>query len=154
VLCRGEADKAEIAFQYLGPTREQATLRSGTVRTQIGLKLRAHDACNLAYVMWRIEPEPRIVVSVKRNPGEHTSAECENRGYENLKASREAAAPAVRIGMTHVMRAQLSGNSLVVTADGKMVWNGELPEWTAGLHGPAGFRTDNGRFAIRFAAAP
>ena len=34
-------------------------------------KLRAEDACNLVYVMWRIEPQSRLVVSVKRNPGQH-----------------------------------------------------------------------------------
>jgi hypothetical protein len=34
----------------------------------------AQDACSLVYAMWRIEPESRLVVSVKSNPGEHTSA--------------------------------------------------------------------------------
>src|SRR6266478_3127013 len=88
---------AELRFTYLGPTQEVSKLGSGTVRQQIGLKLRAQDACNLVYVMWRIHPEARIVVSVKRNPGKHASRECGNAGYRNLKprAGVQPAPPAV-----------------------------------------------------------
>ena len=154
VLCRGTDHTAEIEFRYRGPTSDVSALGSGAVRTQIGLKLKAQDACNLIYVMWRIAPASSIVVSTKRNPGQRTSAECENSGYQNVKAEREMAVPRVLEGTTHTMRAKLSGNSLLVIADGAAVWEGGLPVWTSQLHGPAGFRTDNGRFDIRFLAAP
>jgi hypothetical protein len=57
--------------------------------------LRAEDACNLVYLMWRIEPESRLVVSVKRNPGQHASAECGNRGYQNVKPRYSAPIPSL-----------------------------------------------------------
>ena len=65
---------AEVRFTYLGSTGNEAPLASGEMRRQFGLKLRAQDACNLVYAMWRIEPESKLVVSVKSNPGQHTSA--------------------------------------------------------------------------------
>ena len=65
---------AEARFKYLGPTSQEARLGSGESRRQFGLRLRAQDPCNLVYAMWRIEPEPMLVVSVKRNPGMHSSA--------------------------------------------------------------------------------
>ena len=60
----------EGRFTYLGPTENEARLGSGELRRQFGLKLRAQDACNLVYAMWRIEPESKLVVSVKNNPGQ------------------------------------------------------------------------------------
>lgn len=82
------APAIEARFQYLGSTGNEARLGSGELRRQFGLKLRAHDACNLVYAMWRIEPESKLVVSVKRNPGQHSSAECGNRGYQNVKPQK------------------------------------------------------------------
>ena len=73
---QSSAQAAEIRFTYLGATSSEARLGSGESRRQVGLKLRAEDACNLVYVMWRIEPQSRLVVSVKRNPGQHASAQC------------------------------------------------------------------------------
>src|SRR5665213_244364 len=75
---------AELFFRYIGPTAVLVPLDSGVVRTEIGLKLRAQDACNLVYVMWRVLPVSEIVVSIKSNPGEQTSAQCQNRGYHNV----------------------------------------------------------------------
>ncbi len=69
------APAAELRLTYLGPTSKDSALGSGVMRRQFGLKLRAQDACNLVYVMWRIEPESKLVVSVKQNAGQHTSAE-------------------------------------------------------------------------------
>ena len=74
----------EADFTYLGSTGNEARLASGELRRQFGLKLRAQDACNLVYAMWRIEPESKLVVSVKNNPGLHSSAQCGNRGYRNI----------------------------------------------------------------------
>lgn len=56
----------EADFAYLGPTGHEAPLGSGVLRRQFGLKLRAQDACNLVYAMWRIEPAAKLVVSGKK----------------------------------------------------------------------------------------
>jgi hypothetical protein len=45
---------AELRFQYLGPSADSKPLASGTLRRQIGLKLKAEDGCNLIYAMWHI----------------------------------------------------------------------------------------------------
>jgi hypothetical protein len=76
---------AEIHFRYLGPGRDSRPLASGELRRQIGLKLQAEDSCNLIYAMWRIEPEARVAVSIKRNAGLHTNAQCGVHGYVNFK---------------------------------------------------------------------
>jgi hypothetical protein len=51
---------AQLRFTYLGSTPNEAPLASGEMRRQLGLKLRAQDACNLVYAMWRIEPESKL----------------------------------------------------------------------------------------------
>jgi hypothetical protein len=94
------SQSAELRFTYLGGTSEQLALGSGAVRRQVGLKLHALDACNLVYAMWRIEPEQKLVVSVKRNPNAHASAECGNRGYENIKPQRHSALPHLQPGQS------------------------------------------------------
>jgi hypothetical protein len=45
------AEAAEIRFIYLGASSGEARLSSGESRHQVGLKLRAADACNLVYIM-------------------------------------------------------------------------------------------------------
>jgi hypothetical protein len=147
------AAMAEIQFTYLGPTAADVPLASGAERRQIGLKLRAANPCNLVYVMWRIDPTPGIVVSVKLNPAQQTSAECDNGGYTNVRPRRKVPAPPISLGSHHTLRADL-GNELTVTADGKTVWQGPLPDVISQLNGNAGIRTDNGRFEFEFAAAP
>lgn len=92
------AQSAEVRFTYLGPTAKEARLGSGEMRGQFGLKLHAQDACNLVYAIWRIEPESKIVVSIKRNPAAHTSAECGNRGYQNIKPRKASAVPQLTPG--------------------------------------------------------
>jgi hypothetical protein len=86
----------EAHFTLLGSTGNEAMLGSGELRRQFGLKLRAQDVCNLVYAMWRIEPESKLVVSVKSNPGQHTSAECANRGYRNIKPRHSTPVPVLR----------------------------------------------------------
>jgi hypothetical protein len=138
----------EVNFTYGGPTQNVKALGSGTVRSQFGLKLHAGDACNLVYVMWRIEPDKKIVVSVKSNPGQQTSAQCGNRGYTNIKPAHSAPTPAVNAGEPHTLRAEMSGTALSVYADGKMVWQGSLSADAAALPGPVGIRSDNA--ALKF----
>jgi len=116
----------EAHFTFLGSTSSEARLGSGELRRQFGLKLRAQDACNLVYAMWRIEPESKLVVSVKSNPGQHTSAECPNRGYRNIKPRRSTPVPVLRSGDTHDLRAEINADEMKVFADSQIVWEGLL----------------------------
>jgi hypothetical protein len=141
----GISQDAEGRFTYMGPTTEASRLGSGETRRQFGLKLRAQDPCNLVYVMWRIDPESKLVVSVKRNPTAHTSAECANRGYQNIKPRRSAAVPKLRPGDAHTLRAEMKGQELRVFVDSEAVWEGSVGPEAAGLAGPVGIRSDNAR---------
>jgi hypothetical protein len=142
----------EARFKYLGASPNEARLGSGEMRRQFGLKLRAQDACNLVYAMWRIEPESKLVVSVKTNPGQHTSAECGNRGYLNIKPSRSSPVPMLRPGATHALRAELRGEELRVFVDNAVVWDGRLGADALAFDGPVGMRSDNARLEIELLA--
>jgi hypothetical protein len=139
-------------FTYLGPTANEGRLGSGELRRQFGLKLRAQNACNLVYVMWRIEPESKLVVSVKMNGGLSTSAQCGNRGYRNIKPHRAAPIPVLKPGDTHALRAELSGAEMRVFIDNLPVWEGSLGPEVLGLDGPVGMRSDNARLQIELRA--
>jgi hypothetical protein len=136
-------DAAQLTFTYRGESESVRGLASGQVRRQIGLKLRAADGCNVVYVMWRLDPKPKLEVSVKSNPGMRTHEECGANGYQKVKPSRAAAAPALEAGGTHVLRAEIRGNDLTAWIDGLLSWQGRLPEQARELSGPAGLRTDN-----------
>jgi hypothetical protein len=139
---------AEVRFTYLGSTGNEAALASGEMRRQFGLKLRAQDACNLVYAMWRIEPESKVVVSVKSNPQEHTSAQCGNRGYQNIKPLRSVPAPTLSSGSTHTLRADMNGAGMRVFADNGLVWEGSVGPDALAFDGPVGIRSDNARLQI------
>jgi hypothetical protein len=139
-------------FTYLGPTVEQSKLGSGTTRIQFGLKLRAQDACNLVYAMWRFEPESKIVVSIKRNPSQSKSSECGNRGYQNIKPRRAVAVPVARAGETHTLSAKIDGEDMRVMVDNAEVWDGNLGPEALGLKGPVGIRSDNARLVFDLTA--
>jgi len=143
----------EAHFTYLGPTGDEARLGSGELRRQFGLKLRAQDACNLVYAMWRIEPESKLVVSVKSNPGQHTSAQCGNRGYRNIKPRRSTPVPALRSGDPHTLRAEMNGAEMKVFADNSLVWEGSVGPDALGFDGPVGIRSDNARLQIELRAS-
>jgi hypothetical protein len=140
-----EGASAELRFTYLGPTTERKTLASGQMREQLGLKLRAMDGCNVVYAMWRLAPKPELVVSIKRNPHEHSSGDCGNRGYTNIRPRTHAAVPALKPGDSHVLRAELHERALRVLVDGAPVWEGELPAEAFTFNGPVGMRSDNVR---------
>ena len=142
---------AEARFTYLGSTPNESPLASGEMRRQFGLKLRAQDACNLVYAMWRIEPESKLVVSVKTNPGQHTSAQCGNRGYTNIKPERSTPVPVLTPGSTHTLRAQMNGAEMEVFADNSLVWEGSVSTDALSFDGPVGLRSDNARLLIDFA---
>jgi hypothetical protein len=139
-------------FTYLGATATEARLGSGELRRQFGLKLRAQDACNLVYVMWRLEPESKLVVSMKMNRGLASSAQCGNRGYRNIKPNRSAPIPLLRAGDTHALRAELSGATLEVFIDNRPVWQGALGAEALEFDGPVGIRSDNARLQIELRA--
>jgi hypothetical protein len=146
--------QAEVRFTYLGGTSNEAPLASGEMRRQFGLKLRAQDACNLVYAMWRIEPESKLVVSVKSNPSQHTSAQCGNRGYQNIKPTRSKPVPILNPGDTHTLRAEMNGAELRVFADKSLVWEGSLGPEALTFDGPVGIRSDNARLQIDLETGP
>jgi hypothetical protein len=143
---------AQARFTYLGSTPNEAPLASGEMRRQFGLKLRAQDACNLVYAMWRIAPESKLVVSVKSNPGQHSSAECGNRGYQNIKPQRGSPVPVLTPGSTHTLRAEMNGAELKVFADNSLAWEGSVGQEALSFDGPVGMRSDNARLQIEFEA--
>jgi hypothetical protein len=151
-VSRATAPSAEVRFRYIGPTKEESKLGSGQVRTQFGLKLRAQDPCNLVYVMWRIEPESKLVVSVKRNPSEHTSAQCGNRGYTNIKPSKVSPVPRLGAGQSHTLRAEMKEQELRVFVDNKEVWDGNIGSDAARRQGPVGIRSDNAQLEFSYLA--
>jgi hypothetical protein len=151
-LGRQPRRSAELAFVYQGPTQADAPLASGELRRQIGLKLRAQDTCNVVYVMWHIDPEPGLVVSVKSNPGQNRHAECGDRGYSFLRPARSEAAPRIEPGQAHLLGAEIRGRSLIVSTDGRETWEGELPPAAFQFDGPVGLRSDNGEFSAELRA--
>jgi hypothetical protein len=142
----------EARFTYLGLVLGEKPLGSGEMRRQFGLKLRAQDPCNLVYAMWRIEPESKLVVSVKSNPGQHTSAECGNRGYRNIKPVHSSPVPLLRPGATHTLRAEMNGPEMRVYADNNLVWEGSVGPEGGSLNGPVGIRSDNVRLELELRA--
>jgi len=147
-----DADSAQIRFTYLAATAHQSALASGAQRVQFGLKLHASDACNLIYVMWRIEPESKLVVSVKSNPGQHTSSQCSNHGYQNIKPHMSAAIPKLAAGQSHTLTAVVHGDDLRAFIDGGLMWQGAPGVVASGMRGPAGVRSDNARLDFELSA--
>jgi hypothetical protein len=145
---------AEIRFTYVGPSEGSKPLASGEMRRQIGLKLRAQDQCNLLYVMWHIEPDAKFGVSIKRNPGQNTHEQCDAHGYVTIRPRASTTLPRVSPGESHTLRAELTGEDLKLTADGKAVWEGSIGDGIAGIDGPIGLRTDNARFEFDYYVIP
>jgi hypothetical protein len=152
----GNARAAELNFTLIGPTKEQVALRSGEMRRQFGLKLRAQNGCNLVYAIWRLEPKAELVVSVKSNPGMRTHAECHTSGYQNIKPMRSGPLPVIKPGESHRLRAQLAeqGDGLQVFADDVLVWSGQLGQKAFEFDGPVGLRTDNVHLVADLCQAP
>ncbi len=151
------AARARLSFQLMGTSTSTAALGSGIVRQQIGLKLLAADPCNLVYVMWHSVPTNAIEIQVKSNPGETTSSQCGNAGYNTI-----AVVPLTTqssSGRAHALEARVrpAGNGaayLTVFADKAIVWEGALPASLVGsLNGPAGVRSDNGDYVFRLSTA-
>jgi len=161
VALHTQGDAAALTFTYRGHSFDTRKLASGQERHQLGLKLRARDGCNLVYVMWRLDTEPRprawIDVSVKLNPDAKTHAECGAGGYTKLEPTRDVElmpVPVLTTGDTHTLRAAIAGNDLRAWVDDRLVWRGTLPSEVRALEGPAGIRSDNLDFDLVAFAAP
>ncbi|GEM_PF-945327 len=157
-LTNSTGDAATLAFTYRGRSHSVAALASGDTRTQLGIKLRAQDSCNVIYVMWRIEPTSEIVVQTKRNTA-HAHRDCGAEGYTRVRPSLRASPPPLGVPewsstardagesidaeLAHTLEASIVEDVLEVRADGRLVWRGTLPETARDLQGPVGFRTDN-----------
>ena len=146
------SDDVEANFTYNGGSATETPLASGAMRRQFGFKLRGLDPCNLIYAMWRIEPKEALVVSVKSNPGQHTSAECGNRGYTDIKPAHTSPLPPIPAGSTHKLRAEMTGADLRVYADDRLVWQGDVGSLATSFAGPVGIRSDNVKLAFDFRA--
>jgi hypothetical protein len=148
-------DAAALTFTYRGESFETRELAGGQARRQIGLKLRAQDSCNVVYVMWRLDPKPKLDVSVKLNPLKKTHEECGADGYTKIKPLKKTFVPVFEYGKTHTLRAEIVGDSLYAWIDDKLLFQGTLPEPARSLKGPAGLRSDNVKFdLVALAAAP
>jgi len=154
VVAAGGSRAAAIGFTYLGPTRASEPLASGELRRQIGLKLRAHDTCNVVYVTWHIEPTHGIHVAVKSNPGRTRHEQCGDRGYRNVVSELQREPRPIRIGERRRLEARIDGDRLRVRADGEVVWEGRLPAEAFASDGPAGLRSDNAEFDLELDASP
>ncbi len=142
----------EAQFVYLGASENEAELAPGEIRRQFGLKLRAQDACNLVYVIWRVEPKARLVVSVKSNPGEHISTQCGNGGYRNIKPRSSSPVPVLYSGAVHTIHAEMHETEMRVSIDGSVVWVGSVGQEALAFDGPVGIRSDNVRLQIELRA--
>jgi hypothetical protein len=143
-----EGNAAAIKLTVLGDTYQRRALASGQQRRQVGLKLRADNGCNLVYVMWRLDPKPKLDVSIKRNVGERTAKECGANGYQKVKPSFTDLAATLDDGAPHELRAEISGDTLTAWVDGTVAWIGTLPASARDLSGPAGVRSDNLAFDL------
>ena len=147
-------DAAQLRFTFRGESDTTRELASGEARRQLGLKLRAENSCNVVYVMWRLDPKPKLTVSVKRNRGKRTHEECGAAGYINVKPAKTAPVPALEVGNTHTLRAEIVGDDLFAWIDGRLTWQGHLPEEARDMTGPAGIRSDNLKLDVLELAAP
>lgn len=147
-------DAAAIEFVYRGDSAAVRELASGEARRQLGLKLRASNGCNLIYVMWRLDPIPKIEVSVKLNPGARDHVDCGAEGYTKVKPTKSWKVPRLAVGDKHTLRAAISGDDLTAWIDERVVWRGRLPASARTLTGPAGLRSDNLAFDLVAFSAP
>lgn len=141
-------DAASIKFVVRGPTATTRALAHGSNRRQLGLKLRAKDGCNLLYVMWQLDPDPKLVVDIKRNPGARTHRDCGANGYSRIEPISVGKLPSIEYGAEHELRAEIVEDKLVAWIDNHVMWSGALPTEAHELSGPSGVRSDNLDFEL------
>ena len=153
-----------ILFKYHGPSIVDKPLASGSVPRQIGLKLRSNNGCNLMYVMWVKEPEEKLAVSVKSNPGMVSSSQCGANGYYSLTPDWTSSTfPPINSGKDgecHSLTAEIvpiwpgegtrgDDFKLIICADDVAVWEGTIFDLPIDVKGVSGFRTDNGSYDFK-----
>jgi hypothetical protein len=104
--------------------------------------------------MWRLQPTSELVVSLKSNPGLHSSSECANHGYRAIHPDTSNTIPSLKAGDAHRLFAGIRGRQLSILVDDKLAWQGLLDDTAAQLQGPAGVRSDNARFQFQLAVSP
>ena len=67
---------------------------------------------------------------------------------------RYAAPPAYTFGSTHTLRAEIVGDDIYAWVDGRLAFEGHLPEAARTIRGPAGLRSDNVAFDLVELAVP
>jgi hypothetical protein len=139
-LARGKDRAVTVRFTYFGPTNQKSALANGEVRSQFGLKLRAQNPCNLVYAVWRFS-EGKMVVQVKKNDGQSTHKQCRDNGYTTIGSVPLS----ITTGEEHTFGAVIDGDLLMVSADGKEVWQGHVGQAALTFDGPVGVRSDNAR---------
>ncbi|MGZ3405329.1 MAG: hypothetical protein ACXVAN_02725, partial [Polyangia bacterium] len=91
---------------------------------------------------------------IKRNRGQHTHRQCGARGYRNLVARAGTQPAPLTANVEHRLHGKLDGRVLRVWADRQLAWEGDIGDDAAALRGPAGVRSDNGRFDVELLARP
>ena len=151
-VAKGTDDSAAaIKFEYLGPASGETRLASGIVRRQLGVKLRAEDSCNVIYIMWGIEPQPGLIISMKANEGKSTHAECGVKGYKLVPSTLERSIAPIKVGETRTLAANLDEKGkLTVRVDGEVAWEGQTSPTANKMYGYTGIRTDNVRMRFEW----
>jgi len=108
------------------------------------------DSCNVIYVMWGIEPQPGLIVSMKVNQGKSTHAECGPKGYTLVKPTFEKPIAPIKVGEPRQLAAALEGRTLTVKVDGETAWVGEVDAVAEQMSGYTGIRTDNVRMRFEW----
>lgn len=151
----GGADAARLEFVYHGETARQVPAHGGTVFQQIALQLRTPNPCNVLYVGWRLQPAPELVVQTKWNPDR--KCDCDGVGYR-LVARRPL--PVYQQGESHSLAARLATfedgwHEVICRVDGVEVLRATVdPARLATADCRTGFRTDNGRYSLRYFVEP
>lgn len=138
-----DGNQLSIEVEFHGPTVETSLLGSGTSVSQVALKLRSINQCNLVYVARRFEPKSEIVILIKENKGQSTHKQCKDNGYRRIASVK---VPEAKIGESFSLAGSFEMNHLTVRYDGKEVWQGNIP-WD--FKGESGIRTDNARVSIK-----
>lgn len=135
-----------LVFQYNGPAEGASGFASGAAYKQVCLKLRNQNACNLLYVIWRLDAR-QVMVQVKTNLSMVFSSQCGADGYRTLTPAFTAPTKALSLEW-HEMIAQCDGDWLNVLTDNEVVWRGHLTSDVMSLTGGVGVRSDN--ISMRF----
>jgi hypothetical protein len=129
---------AELKFTYEGPGE---AVDGEAIRRDVGVKLSLDAGAAVAYVVWRIEPDPMILVAT-RIEGDRS------RGYEPVPPAFTLSLPDIAAGESHVLGASLDRGHIVVRVDGRTVWIGKPAVTSLSLQGPIGVRARNGAFKL------